>query len=156
MGSRSMRKFFMFVFVCVFAASAHAERRESSFLSEKDIAYVRELRELTRDVDKRSLQEMIDEMENTDYPQVQAVIFEAVALTYDDITRENEVREQKKKEWLYSMVKLNMAYLQLTGGTFQGDSDPVNRRIRFLLKKYLPPEIFKHPGFFQKVDELLE
>lgn len=140
--------------VCVLPAEAGQSCRSS--LTEEEIGYVKESRTLVRDVDPRSLQKTVDELEAVECPQIQAVIFEAMAKAYDDISRENNVAEQKKKEWLYSKIKLNMAYLQLTGGNFKGDGDALNRRIRYLLKEYLGPEVLQHPAFFQKVKELLE
>lgn len=149
------RLVFMVVFlVCTVPAGAGQNCRPS--LTEEEIGYVKESRALVSEVDPRPLQRTLDELEADRCPAIQAVIFEAMAKTYDDISRENNVAEQKKKEWLYSKIKLNMAYLQLTGGNFKGDSDALNRRIRYLLKEYLGPEVLQHPAFFQKVKELLE
>ena len=153
-----MNKLFGIIFVVtvVFSQATMAQAACRSSLTDEEIDFVKENRALVRGVDPRSLQRTVDELEADDCPAIQALIFEAMAKTYDDISRENSVAEQKKKEWLYSKIKLNMAYLQLTGGNFKGDSDPLNRRIRYLLKEYLGPEVLKHPAFFQKVKELLE
>ena len=71
-----------------------------------------------------------------------------MAKTYADIVREINVEGQKKKEWLYSMVCLNMAYLQFGGSQGKsGSTTELNRLIRQKLKKYLPPELLKQPGF---------
>ncbi len=140
----------------VFSQWPGAEAACRSSLTDEEIDFVKENRALVHEVDPRSLQKTVDELEANDCPAIQAVIFEAMAKSYDDISRENNVADQRKKEWLYSTIKLNMAYLQLTGGNFKGDGDALNRRIRYLLKEYLGPEVLTHPAFFQKVKELLE
>ncbi|OGX06981.1 MAG: hypothetical protein A2Z88_04225 [Omnitrophica WOR_2 bacterium GWA2_47_8] len=153
----------MLFILLVFAPLAQAKERGAAAsincrqeLSDQDIERVKASRDLLQGTDPRSLPKTLRELNRTNCPQIHAIIMEAIARTYVDIVREQKVVEQKKKDWLYSMVKLNMAYLQLTGGTYKGDNNSLNRSIRFRLKEYLPAGILTHPGFFQKVDELLE
>ena len=117
-------------------------------MTAQEIQRVRAVKELLEGIDKKSLQETIDELEKTRKPQINLEMREAMAKAYTDIVRDFNVEGQKKKEWLYSMVCLNMAYLQFGGG--QGPSDSttsLNRLIRQELRKYLPPDILKQPGF---------
>ncbi len=129
-------------------------RRQSqagSGLTEQDMERVKAFKALVRDVDMKSLQQTIREIESADYPQLELQMKEAMAKTYADIVLEQTVVEQKQKEWLYSMVTMNMAYLQF--GADQGDSGTVlNRMILRKLKRYLPSDILNHPGFLQRVE----
>ncbi len=165
-----MRPFITLFFIIIFASSEmgmnptiQAEEKVETIrlhcrnaLSDSDIAQVKESKGLIQDVDAKSLQRTLLEMEETECPTIHVFIIEAMARTYDDIVREQNVQEQKKKNWLYSKIQLNMAFLQLTGGTQKGDADPLNRLIRLKLKEYLPSGMLTHPAFFQKVEELLE
>lgn len=127
-----------------------------NYLDQEDLKRVRESKPLISQVDQRSLQRMIDELEETDCPPMNAVILEAMAKTFDDIVRDQKITDQEKEDFLYSKIKLNMAYLQLTGGQIKGDKDPLNRLIRFKLKEYLTDDVLTDPRFFHKVEELLE
>ena len=121
----------------------------SRHLTERDIQRVRHLKELLDGVDKRSLQQTIDELEKARHPQISLEMKEAMANAYADIVREINVEGTKKKEWLYSMVCLNMAYLQFGGSQGKaGSTTELNRLIRQKLIKYLPVNISKQPGFF--------
>ena len=76
-----------------------------------------------------------------------------MAKTYADIVREVNVEGKKKKEWLYSMVCLNMAYLQFGGSQGKsGSTTELNRLIRRKLKGYLPPNALKRDGFFYSLE----
>jgi hypothetical protein len=76
-----------------------------------------------------------------------------MAKAYADIVRDQDVVGEKKKEWLYSMVCLNMAYFQF-GGTQgpPGSATSLNRLIRRKLKEYLPPSVLKQPGFLYSLE----
>ena len=145
-----------FIFLFLFVSTTQAKENCRSSLNAQEIEHVKESKNLIKDIDKKSLQRTLNELENTECPPMNALIMEAMAKAYDDIVAEQKVEEQTKKEWLYSKIQLNMAYLQLTGGQQRGDSDPLNRLIRWKLKQYLPSEIFTDPRFFHEVKELLE
>jgi hypothetical protein len=143
-----LKKIFTIILIFL-ATSAYA----SGYLTASDIARVKVVKALLYGVDKKSLQETIDELEKTRHPQINLQIREAMAKAYTDIVSEIDVKGQKKKEWLYSMVCLNMAYLQFGGsqGT-PGSTTSLNRLIRQELKKYLPPNALKQPGFFYSLE----
>ena len=113
-----------------------------------EVQRVRALKELLGGVDSKTLQQTVDELEKADYPRVNLDMKEAITKTYADIVRDKNVIDQEERVWLYSMVTLNMAYLQL-GGTQDkaGSTGPLNQLIRRKLREYLPPEIFNRPGF---------
>ncbi len=151
---------FIFLIIGLFlTVCAHAEERYEVYVEHKspvsrhltaqEIERVKAVKQLLYGIDTQSLQQTIDALEKTRYPQINLIIREAMAKTYTEIAREYNVVGQKKKEWLYSMVGLNMAYLQFEG-THQGapgSTTSLNRLIRRKLKEYLPPHVLKQPGF---------
>ncbi len=109
---------------------------------------------ILQDVDKKSLQQTNEELSRLSYPEENLQILEAMAKTYADIVREVKVEKQTQKEWLYSMIELNMGYLQLGGvkGGDGGQDEPLNRRIRYKLRTYLPSELLNHPALFHSLE----
>lgn len=145
-----LEKQFLPLFIFIFLATpVHAEvSYKSRHLTAQEIERVRTVKALLHDVDKKSLRETINELEKTRNPQVSLEMREAMAKAYTDIVRDFNVNGEKKKEWLYSMVCLNMAYLQLGGDQAPpGSTTSLNRLIRKKLKEYLPLDIFRKPGF---------
>ncbi len=136
----SLSIFFLFLFT----TSVHA-----GHLNETDIARLKAAKQLTRDVDQKPLQQSIKELERTPHPLLNLHMKEAMARTYADIVRDQNIDGQKRKDWLYSMVTLNMAYLQFGGSS---NTDPLNKMICRKLKEYLPKDILKDPDFLQSVD----
>ncbi|MBF0504397.1 MAG: hypothetical protein HQL14_04760 [Candidatus Omnitrophica bacterium] len=148
-----MKNFFFFLIVflgfcsgypSVFAVSAYAA---SHHLTAGEIQRVRAFKELLSEVDTKSLPQTITELEKARYPAINLEMREAIAKTYVDIVREQGVTGQKKKEWLYSMVCLNMAYLQFGGGESPASTSSLNKLILRKLKEYLPSDVLKQPGF---------
>lgn len=147
------KKILTIIFIFL-ATSAYAQGNyRSGYLTGADIERVKVVKALLYGVDTKSLQETINELKKTRNPQINLQIREAMAKTYTDIVSQIDVKGQKKKEWLYSMVCLNMAYLQFGGsqGT-PGSTTSLNRLIRQELKKYLPPNALKQPGFFYSLE----
>ena len=148
------RQLFLSIILLFLSASAHAdENYKHAYLTPPEIERVRAFKELLYGVDKKSLGETIDELERTRHPQINLLMREAMARTYADIVREINVEDQKKKEWLYSMVCLNMAYLQFGGD--QGNSrntTSLNRLIRRKLISYLPSNASKQQGFIYSLE----
>lgn len=145
------KKYFLFLIVSLFlAANAYSQ---SGRLTAQDIQRVKAVKQLLDGVDKESLRQTIDELEKTRYPQINLQIKEAMAKTYTDIAQEFNVTGPKKKEWLYSMVCLNMAYLQFGGdqGNSRNSTD-LNRLIRQKLNGYLPLKVLKQYGMIYSLD----
>lgn len=140
---------FLFLTVC-----AHAEEKYGrGHLTVQEIERVKVFKGLLDDVDKKSLRQTIEALEKTGNPPLYLQMREAMAKTYADIVREQNVEGQKKKEWLYSMVTLNMAYLQFAGTQdAAGHATSLNRLIRRKLKAYLPPDVFHQPGFHYSLE----
>jgi hypothetical protein len=111
------------------------------------------LKELLAGVDTKPLWKTIDELERSRHPMVNIEMKEAMAKAFIDLSREYNIQEQKKKEWLYSMVCLNMAYLQFAGNQRNSASTTdLNKLIRQKLKEYLPSDILNQPGFIYTLE----
>jgi cell division protein FtsB len=140
---------FMFI-----TASVHAEEAYNSrHLTQQEIQRVKAVKVLLDGIDKKTLWETIAELEKTRHPRLNLEMREAMARAYTDIVRDINVEGQKKKEWLYSMVCLNMAYLQFGGDKGKpGSTTELNRLIRQELLKYLPADVTKQPGFIYSLE----
>ena len=145
---RLVKIIFLFLVVFIPASVSQAES-----LSAQQIARVKACKRLIAEVDIKSLQRSIDELEASLYPELNLEIMEAVTQAYDDIVREQNVTKLKDKEWLYAMITLNMANLQFGGGVGKNSRDAgLNRLIERKLKEYLPAEALNHPGFSKSVE----
>jgi hypothetical protein len=141
----SKKVLFLITFLFL-TASAHAFTAE-------ELQRLVAVKQLLYSVDTKSLQQTIDELQKTRHPVINLQIKEAVAKTYADIVKEEDVSGQKKKEWLYSMVCLNMAYLQFGGAVGdKGGTTSLNRLIRRKLKAYLPLNVLNRPGFLYSLE----
>ncbi len=122
-------------------------------LTQGEIDRLKVCKRLLSEVDTKSFEETLTEIERTPYPRENLQLLEAVAKTYAEIVDEQNVVGQKKKEWLHSMITLNMAYLQLGGLQLkQGDDSALNKMIRRKLKEHLPVEIKDHQGVFDSLE----
>lgn len=119
----------------VWAGTAH--------LSEAAIQRVKAFAVLVQDVDKPPAA-IVREIEHSKHPLLELSIKEAMAKTYATIVQSQHVENLSKRAWLYSMVKLNMAYLQF-GGT--ESNRPLDQMILHELKKNLPSDIIDAEGF---------
>ena len=135
------------IFLCV-AFSAHASKIHGR-LTPEDIERVKAFKGLVHEVDAKSVHQTVAELEQTSHPLLNLEIKEAMAKAYADIVREQKVVGLKNKEWLYSMVGLNMAYLQFGGSK---NAEPLNKLICQKLKAYLPANIVNAQGFHFSLD----
>lgn len=130
--------------------SAQEGRRS---LGEKDIARVQACKRLFKGVDGQTMEETVEQLESNPYPREQIILMEAMARTYAEVVEEQEVSEPAKKKWLYSMVTLNMAYLQLGGYQLKkAHAVPLHRIIQGKLKKYIPPELMENRDLFNPLE----
>jgi hypothetical protein len=113
---------------------------------------VKVFKALIRDVDAKSVSQTVAELEESDEPLLGLAMREAMAKTYADIVQEKKVTEQKQKEWLYSMVAINMAYLQF-GGQQDRSGNGLNGLIRGKLKEYLPSPVLEQLRSLQNLDD---
>jgi len=143
-----MRKTFLALTVSIFlCGGVHAQQSGSKHLTSNEIQRVKAVKVLLSVVDKKPLRMTIAELEKTREPEINLEIKEAMAQAYTDVVRDYKVEGQKKKEWLYSMVCLNMAYLQFGGQQpASGDSNSLNKLIRQELKKHLSLEVLRQSG----------
>ncbi len=142
-------RFYFLIIFTFLTASAYAQVSPTlKHLTPQEIERVRVVEELLQGVDKKSLWATVHELEKTRHPQISLQMREAMAKAYADIVREVNVQDPKKKEWLYSMICLNMAYLQFGGSQgAPGSTSELNRLIRQKLKEYLPVAVFNQSGF---------
>ena len=147
-------RFFPLIVFIFLALSTHAESGyKPVHLTSSELQRLKAVEQLLDGIDKKSLHETINELERSQHPLINLEMKEAMARTYVDIVREINVEGQKKKEWLYSMICLNMAYLQF-GGTQgkPGSTTELNRLIRKKLKSNLPPNALSQPGFIYSLE----
>lgn len=122
-------------------------------LSSQEIEKVKEIRQILFDIDHRASHHIIEELERTPYPSTSLNMKEAMAKTFAQLVQEQDVQGQDKKQWLYSMITLNMAYLQFVGTKHYKNTDTaLNMLIRRKLREFLPADIDSQPGFIQSVD----
>ena len=141
----------------VFLSLAGAAHAQADFarrhLTSSEVQRLKAAKELLDGVDRQSLRATIAELEKTRHPEVNLEMKEAIARAFTDIVKDINVEGQKKKEWLYSMVCLNMAYLQFGGSQGKvGSTTELNRLIRQKLKEYLPANVVKQPGFIYSLE----
>lgn len=134
--------------------SAEYDSYDLGRLTAQQIERVKVCKRLLQDVDPKSVEETVSDLESNPYPEENLQILEAVAKTYDDIVREKSVVEMRHKNGLYEMITMNMAYLQLGGvNSGTGTREPLYHLIQKKLKQYLPLDLLKHSGIFQPIDE---
>jgi hypothetical protein len=122
-------------------------------LSPAQVKRIKICKENLRGVDDESLEETMDRIAQTDYPEENLKILEAVAKTYAEIVVENKVQGDANKRWLRGMIQLNMAYLQFGGNIPKGgQTQALNQLICRKLRHHLPEELFKHKGLFHSLD----
>ena len=149
-----LKVIFLFVLLfCNLTGMLYAYQSAQSKVSTQDTERIATYKALIKDVDHKSLAQTITELEQTKYVHVTIAMREAMARTYTDIVKDQQVTGLKKKEWLYSMVNLNMAYLQFVGvkGSTK-NTEPLNRLIRQKLREYLPVNITNQPGFHCSIE----
>ncbi len=115
---------------------------------------------LLKDVDPRPFPAVEKDLKKSGHLEESLRVLEAVARTYAAIARDKGVTKQQSREWLYSMVRLNMAFLQLGGDEHNvggGKDRPLNRLICRKLKENLPSDLLhQHSGVFHSTDEWSE
>jgi hypothetical protein len=105
------------------------------------------------DVDKRSAQEIVNDLNAAKSPEGQLQILEAVAQTYRDMAAQYEVTSQARKEWLHSMILLNVAFYQFGGIDDDKSETMLNVAIRRKLKSYFSDDLMNRSGLFYSLDE---
>ena len=124
---------------------------DAASLSQAQMERVKAAKQLLGAADPRAVEEIADEFSKTRLTEGNLQIFEAVAQTYRDMLLEYPQAAQGKKEWLHSMILLNMAYFQFGGSSEENDSG-LNITIRRKLKKYLSPELLADPNLFYSLE----
>ena len=143
-----MRKTLVIVlFFLMFAVSVHAQP------SSAQLERVMAVRELLQEADNKSLEETLEQLRASTYLEGNLQIMEAVAATYRDMVEEYQVEGQAKKEWLHSIVLLNMAYFQMGGSGEEENDTGLNIVIRRKLKQYLPADLLADRRLFHSLEQ---
>ena len=121
--------------------------------TQAEIQRLTEARNLLKDSEMRSVNDLIEEFESTGFPDEHLEIYEAVAKTFRDIDNKYGQDNPESRKQLLGKIKLNMAYFQLGGSTQeQSGGSELNRLIQRKLKHYLPENIWGHPKLFHSLD----
>jgi len=108
-------------------------------------------KQLLGGADPRTVGAISAELAKSRHTEGDLQILEAVAKTYKEMITEYPQATQSKKEWLHSMVLLNMAFFQF-GGNSEANDTGLNITIRRKLKKYLSPELLADPNLFYSLE----
>lgn len=138
-----------FIFMVMMPQGVWAKRA----LTQQEKERLVKVSDLLKDVKSISLEKLVQELEASSHPRLNLSMKEAMAQAFRDIVKEQDVKGLKKKEWLFSMIALNMAYLQFVGLKYRDPrADPVNQLIRSKLLLHLPKGIDEEPGFSVSVE----
>ena len=128
---------------------SHQENVPVRNLTADEMGRLRSCKRLLGGVDTKSFEQSLFDLKHSSFPHENLQILEAMTKTYTEIVQEQNVVGQKKKEWLYSMVALNMAYLQLAGiNATQSQDSPLDKLIRWKLKEHLPEGLKENKKIF--------
>ena len=160
-----MHKIFILplIFLLLLTSTAHAQEtsvshehsykgRRIAHLTTEERERLRVCKHLLTGFDGKSFEESLSDLEHSASPHENLQILEAEAKVFAEIVQEQNVIGQKKKEWLYSMVTLNMAYLQLAGiDAKQSQDSPLDKLIRWKLKEHLPSYLKENQEVFHSL-----
>lgn len=141
-----MKKLMVLSLILAIPLQAHA-----AALNPQQIERIKEAKKLLGSVDPRTVGDISAELSKTRFAEENLQILEAVAQTYRDMILEYEEVTNDKREWLHSMILLNMAYFQFGGSSEQGDTG-LNIVIRRKLRKYMSPELMANPNLFYSLE----
>ena len=145
--------FIIFSMSIIFLLMPNLAYSKIARLSDVEIERLKVIKEDIKEVETKSIHVLIKELEKAENPSMNLDIKEAMAKTYKDIVVSQHVEGKGKKEWLYSMVALNMAFLQFAGQKDSaGGAQNLNKLIRFKLKNYLPADIYQQKGFYTSIE----
>ena len=139
----------------VLAAAVHASAAGAESLTPDQTRRLQVCERLLDGVDKNGMAKKMRELENSRFPEENVKLIEAVTQTYAELVREQGIEKPDTKEWLYSMVTLNMGYLQLGGSKLNQSRDTaLNKIIRRRLKDRLPADLLANEEIFYTLDYL--
>lgn len=141
----------MRLFIMVFAALFCAVSVEAWTSSQ--ISRVAEARKLFQNAEKRLVKDILAEFETGGSPEASIGIYEAMAKTFRDINSEYGDDTPESRVRLFSKIKLNMAYFQMSGSRQESPGGSIlDRLIQRTLKRYLPEDVWSDPKLFHSLD----
>ena len=125
----------------------------SANFTQVEIRRLTEAKSLLMDAEKRSVEDLIKEFNDTGLPREQLDIYEATAATFRDIINDYSKNDAQSRERLLDKIRMNMAYFQF-GGTRaeQEGGSELNRLIQRKLIQYLPENIWDNPKLFHSLE----
>jgi len=127
-------------------------RLDAAPLSPQQIERVKEAKNLLGPVEPRTTEEIVNELTAARFSEENLQILEAVAQTYRDMLIEYKEATNGKREWLHSVILLNVAFFQFGGSSEQNDTG-LNIVIRRKLKKYLSPQLLSNRNLFYALED---
>ena len=150
---RSTGWFWALFFLGVMSLPAPVYAQAYGDLTQEQVQRLKECERLLDGVSKETLAKRIDGLEQSRYQEEDLRILEAMARTYAEIVQEQQVIGQEKKEWLYNMIALNMAYLQMGGLDVHKSSETaLNKLIQSKLRRYLPADLTNDQNMFYSLE----
>lgn len=137
------------ILLCLFACTPAFAK---GHLTQAQTDRVRAYKQLIKEADPKTLAQSVAELEKSASPEMNLQIKEAVAQTYAALVVEHKVKGKANKEWLLSMVTLNMAYLQFEGDANSAQAAPLDILIRQKLKAALRPGTLDHKDFHHSLE----
>ena len=143
------------------SSTVHAEKTYDHFtesgrtghLTSEEIERLKECKRLMQDADETSFAEALATIEKSPYPHDSLQLLEAAAETYTEIVKEQNIIEQKRKEFLLTKINFNMAYLQLAGvDTEQQQDTALNKMIRWKLRQHILSSLKEHSPLFNPLE----
>ncbi len=119
----------------------------SADLTPQAVESIRRSKQTLADVDPEPWENTVAAFNQTACPFIQAEILEAMARTYADLIKDYAVQDRDARIRLFDKIKMNMAYLQFTGGGNRPAGSGLDALIQNTLKEYLPPAVLSHPEF---------
>jgi hypothetical protein len=144
--------FFMLLACGMFLVGQEKTAAALGGLTPEQYERVKACKDLLAGIDNKSLEATVEELTQSKTPEADLQISEAIAKTYAELVKEYQVESKERKEWLFSMVQLNMGYLRLGGGQNQPEG-ALNGLIWVKLKKYLSPDLLNDSKLFYSIEQ---
>jgi len=125
----------------------------SQSLTPQQVEQVRMFKQALAQVDHESLEATVEEFNKSACPAIRVLMLDAMTRTYADLIRDYDLIDQDARVRLYDKIKMNMAYMQFTGGRGRCKGSGLNCLIQDKLKTYLPSWLLDHPQFYVSIDE---
>ena len=143
-----MKKFFCLILFLLVTIPVFA----GNTLAPDEIQRLTKAKSLLADTEDRSVNELVLKFQKTGWPEDYLAIYEAIAFTFRDITKDYK-NDRVARVRLLDKIRMNMAYFQFGGSRAEQEgSSELNRLIQRKLKQYLPEDIWFNPAIFHSLE----